>query len=406
MKKLKKEREVKMIRELTSWSIEEITKLIKLNPATLETYPETKIKVNIEYQRGVIYSSEKQGAIIESILKDFAIPSIVLWRNIDDNTYDVIDGKQRLTSIFLFISGNLQIKYIGNQSKYFSELSESDKLKVKNYKVPFIIMSGTKNEEHFKHELFEILNITAESLNNWELLQGSYYGNFLNSFKLEIQDANNVEIQNEFNFRDKSMPAKARYAGCYKLLSLHIGSDKEIKDYVSKNREKSGSDFYKKEIKKILIEASKLPEPKNINIYYEIIREILNSDSKYRSYITNKSEIVLKLKNFYAENVYTRISGNNLKIVIYNIFGIECGFVKIDPKRNFTEIDKENLFKIQDAKRSVENKNQIRCPNCGKLFHYKQMHLDHIIPHSLGGRTELVNAQFLCDICNKSKGAK
>jgi hypothetical protein len=60
-------------------------------------------------------------------------------------------------------------------------------------------MSGTKNEEHFKHELFEILNITAESLNNWELLQGSYYGNFLNSFKLEIQDANNVEIQNEFN---------------------------------------------------------------------------------------------------------------------------------------------------------------------------------------------------------------
>jgi len=37
-----------MKRELTSFTVEEITKLIKLNPATLETAPDTVIKVNIE----------------------------------------------------------------------------------------------------------------------------------------------------------------------------------------------------------------------------------------------------------------------------------------------------------------------------------------------------------------------
>ena len=104
-----------MKREIEKWSVEQICKLIKLNPATLETAPDTVIKVNIEYQRGVIYSAEKQASVIESILKDFAIPSIVLWKNVDDNTYDVIDGKQRLTSIFLFLSGNLQINYIGTK---------------------------------------------------------------------------------------------------------------------------------------------------------------------------------------------------------------------------------------------------------------------------------------------------
>ena len=393
-----------MKREIISWTVEEVTNLIKLNPATLETLPNTKIKVNIEYQRGVIYSAKKQASIIESILKDFAIPSIVLWKNIEDNTYDVIDGKQRLTSIFLFLSGNLQINYVGNTKRYYSQISEDDKKRIKDYRVPFIIMSGSKSEEHFKHELFEILNITAVSLNKWELLQGSYYGNFLDTFKAEVQNPQNVEIQNEFNFRDSSMPAKARYAGVYKLLQLHIGTDKDIKNYVELHREDSGQLFYNREIKSILTECSKLPKLKNITIYYDIMREILDDSAKHRNYNANKENIKAELKEFYKENVYTKITGNDLKIIIRNIFGLECGFVTLDPKRNFTSSDRDDLYDIYDGKNKLEN-GKIRCPRCGKLYDYKDMHIDHVIAHKHGGRTELANAQFLCSHCNPSKGA-
>lgn len=393
-----------MKRVITSWSVKDIFDKIKLNPATLETLPGTVIKVNIEYQRGVVYSNEKQAAVIESILKDFAIPSIVLWKNEDDNTYDVIDGKQRLTSMFLFRSGNLQINYIGGTQKYYSQISEDDKKRFNDYQVPFIIMSGTETEEQYKHELFEILNTSAESLNSWELLQGSYYGNFLNSFKNEVQNPHNVEIQTEFNFRDKAIPAKARYAGCYKLLSIHFGSASKIKEYVKEHREDSGQVFYNQNIKSILVECSKLPEPKNVDIYYEIIREILNDSAKYKKYQEQFAHIVEKLKEFYAENVYTKITGNNLKIVIYNIFGLECGYVALDPKRAYTDKDREDLFKLYEAKDKTEG-NKVRCPKCGKLFNYKEMHIDHIIPHKLGGRTTLENAQFMCSSCNPSKGA-
>lgn len=394
-----------MNRELLNWTVEEVVNLIKLNPATLETLPTTRIKVNIEYQRGVIYSSEKQASVIESILKDFAIPSIVLWHNESDDTYDVIDGKQRLTSLFLFLSGNLQIHYIGNSMKYYSEISETDKKKIKGYKLPFIIMHGNKDEEHFKHELFEILNITAESLNNWELLQGSYYGNFLASFKEEVQSPLNVEIQNEFGFRDKAIPAKARYSGCYKLLKIHFGSDNAIKNYVESHREDSGSIFYNQNIKSILVECSKLPEPKNIAIYYEIMREIINDSEKYSIYNSKRDDIIHDLKEFYSENIYTKITGNNLKIIIYNIFGLKCGYVDLDPKRTYTLQDREDLFKLYEAKGKVENHTKIRCPKCGKLFDYKNMQIDHIVPYKLGGRTTLENAQFMCDSCNPSKGA-
>lgn len=393
-----------MKREIEKWSVEQICKLIKLNPATLETAPDTTIKVNIEYQRGVIYSAEKQASVIESILKDFAIPSIVLWKNIDDNTYDVIDGKQRLTSIFLFLSGNLQINYIGNTKKYYSQISEDDKKKIKGYEIPFIIMSGTKDEDHFKHELFEILNTTAESLNNWELLQGTYYGNFLNSFKEEVQNPMNVEIQNEFGFRDKAHPAKARFGGCYKLLKIHFGSDKEIRNYVETHREDSGQLFYNREMKSILVECSKLPQPKNIDIYYNILREIINDATKYNQYLSKRASIINELKNFYAENTYLKISGNDLKICIRNIFSLETGELTLDHKRAFTEQDKQDLFDRYELKNKTEG-GKVRCPKCARLLKVDDLEVDHIIPYKLGGRTNLENAQFMCRNCNASKGA-
>ena len=48
------------------------------------------------------------------------------------------------------MSGNLQIHYIGNTMKYYSQIAETDKKKIKEYELPFIIMYGTVDEDHFK----------------------------------------------------------------------------------------------------------------------------------------------------------------------------------------------------------------------------------------------------------------
>lgn len=393
-----------MERKLENWSIEKIINLIKLNPATLETEPDTTIKLNIEYQRGCIYSSDKQAAIIESILKNFAIPSIILWKN-EDKTYDVIDGKQRLVSIFLFMSGNLQIHYFGGK-KYYSGINEDDKEKIKKYELPFIILSGKNEEEHYKHELFEILNISATNLNKWELLQGTYYGEFLNTFKKEIQSKNNVEIQSEFNFRDKQDESKARYPGCYKLLLLHFKNEKEIKKYVEEHRNDSGSHFYNKEIKNILKECSKLPKLKNIDIYYKIMRNIIADSSQYQKYVGNREKILKDLNEFYSENIYNKFSKYEYKNIIDNIFSLSCGNLQLDDKRYFSKKDKEKLFEKYKAKGRIKDGNKIRCPKCSKLFDFGQITMDHVIPYKYGGRTEIGNAQFMCSNCNSSKGAK
>ena len=45
-----------------------------------------------------------------------------------------------------------------------------------------------------------------------------------------------------------------------------------------------------------------------------------------------------------------------------------------------------------------------RCAMCGEEKDFKDMHADHIIPWSKGGKTEISNCQMLCIPCNEKKG--
>ncbi len=55
-------------------------------------------------------------------------------------------------------------------------------------------------------------------------------------------------------------------------------------------------------------------------------------------------------------------------------------------------------FKVLDKANS-------RCLNCGRgPSHGVRLHVDHIVPFSQGGRTELSNLQSLCHLCNLGKG--
>ena len=93
-----------------------------------------------------------------------------------------------------------------------------------------------------------------------------------------------------------------------------------------------------------------------------------------------------------------------MKICIRNIFSLETGELTLDPKRAFTEQDKQDLFDRYELKNKTEG-GKVRCPKCARLFKVDDLEVDHIIPYKLGGRTDLENAQFMCRNCNASKGA-
>ncbi len=62
--------------------------------------------LNLEpgFQRNSVWSDLDRRKLIQSILQGYPLPSIFLYRRQDENhiTYDVVDGKQRLETIFMF----------------------------------------------------------------------------------------------------------------------------------------------------------------------------------------------------------------------------------------------------------------------------------------------------------------
>ena len=72
---------------------------------------EGRINLDAEFQRGIVWSKGQRLLLIDSILRGYDLPKIFL-RKLPDGSpflFDVIDGKQRLTSIWEFLADKLRL---------------------------------------------------------------------------------------------------------------------------------------------------------------------------------------------------------------------------------------------------------------------------------------------------------
>ncbi|MBQ9533407.1 MAG: HNH endonuclease [Prevotella sp.] len=81
------------------------------------------------------------------------------------------------------------------------------------------------------------------------------------------------------------------------------------------------------------------------------------------------------------------------------ILGI-VGDLRVDPKRLFTADDKKELL----SKLTPNEQGLYECDGCHQHFDVDELTVDHKRAWSIGGRTELSNAQLLCRACNSRKG--
>lgn len=79
-----------------------------------EMIKDGRIDLEPEYQRGVVWNELKQSAIIESIMRHYYVPPILLSakeaKNEGDPEYICIDGKQRLSSVYRFMNNEIPVK--------------------------------------------------------------------------------------------------------------------------------------------------------------------------------------------------------------------------------------------------------------------------------------------------------
>lgn len=68
-----------------------------------------KLTIQPEYQRNYIYADGKRDvAVIESILKGYPL-GLIYFNQTSDDSYEVLDGQQRITSIGRFVTNKFAI---------------------------------------------------------------------------------------------------------------------------------------------------------------------------------------------------------------------------------------------------------------------------------------------------------
>lgn len=149
-----------------------------------------KINLDPKYQRSSeVWSEEKQSFLIDSLVKNFPIPPIFLHEFIDQNSgktkYDVIDGKQRLTSIFKFIEGILALPEDCSDDGYCDEAlngtnfqdwdkDEYSDVKREFWQYQINIVFIDSDEEETINDVFDRLNRNGEPLTAQEFRKAMY----------------------------------------------------------------------------------------------------------------------------------------------------------------------------------------------------------------------------------------
>ena len=153
----------------------------------LNLYDEDELDIHPEFQRFYRWSPKQKSSLIESILLGIPLPSIFVSQR-EDGVWDVVDGLQRLSTIFEFVGvlkdekGNIQEPLTLTKTKYLPSLEgmkwksddgrnsigRANQLIIRRSKIDVKIILRESSEDT-KYELFQRLNTGGSQLSGQEL---------------------------------------------------------------------------------------------------------------------------------------------------------------------------------------------------------------------------------------------
>lgn len=131
-----------------------------------------------DFQRGSVWSPTAKVFLIDTILNDLPMPQIFLRTKIDAATQttvrEVVDGQQRLRSIFEFASGKFRLtsKAPKFKGKSYADLDIEDQERFLSYKAPVVQLINASNADVL--EVFARLNSYSVKVTPAELRHAEY----------------------------------------------------------------------------------------------------------------------------------------------------------------------------------------------------------------------------------------
>ncbi len=180
-----------------------------------QNYKDGDLKLDPDFQRHYVWDPRKASNLIESILLKYPIPPIFTYE--EGETEEVVDGQQRLTSIFCFIDGKFpdgsifklrKLKMLNKlKGKTYKDLDEKLQKAIKKRTLSFIRLQES-SQENIKFEMFERLNTNITKLNAQELRNCLYRGSYNNLIKNLAQDADFQHILNQPDYQKRMLDSE------------------------------------------------------------------------------------------------------------------------------------------------------------------------------------------------------
>jgi hypothetical protein len=352
-----------------------------------------KLTIQPEYQRSYIYNDGvKDVAVINSILKGYPI-GLLYFNKTGNDSYEVLDGQQRITSIGRYVNGKFAVKDSNNYEQTFESLAPTLREKIMDTSLLVYICEGDEPEIR---DWFKTINIAGVPLTPQEILNAVYSGPFVTLAREEFSNSQNSNVHKWGSYIAGDLKRQA-----YLERALHWVSHGQIDSYMSQHRRDENIDELKKYFTEVIDWIS--------SVFTDVESEMKGVEwgRLYETYHTQKydpeevsHEVHRLLSSFEVKDrrgVFEYILGGSQDTKLLNI-------------RIFDDPTKKVVYAKQTE--AAQEKSASNCPLCAigsdsnrdKIWQLIDMDADHVAAWSKGGETTVENCQMLCKTHNRAKG--
>lgn len=355
------------------------------------------LTIQPEYQRNYIYAEgngQKEVAVIESVLKGYPL-GVLYFNKTGENTYDVLDGQQRITSLGRFATNKFPVFRDGMPFTFGHSLPEADRQLFLN--TPLLIYICDGSEKEIK-EWFQTINIAGVPLNEQEILNAVYSGPFITKAREVFSNSQNSNVAKWSHYLKGNVKRQD-----YLHTALSWVSHGNVGGYMAEHRMDTNINELQSYFNSVIDWADSL-----FDETFEVMCG-LDWGRLYEAYHNkpySPAEFTSKVRKLMEDVCVT----SKKDIIEYVLGGSKD--TRLLNVRVFSDPVKMSVYSVQTA--NAKDNHTSNCPLCAighdanasRIWKLSEMDADHVTAWSRGGATDATNCQMLCKTHNRAKGNK